>query len=60
MIQLNNLGNLLEALLELLDLLEMVAELDHRCGLKHAALVENELPVLQRVDVALDQKQVGT
>jgi len=59
-IQLNNLGNLLEPFLELLDLLEVVAELDHRRGLEHAALVEKELTVLQRVDVALDQEQVGT
>src|SRR5258708_2142483 len=45
-IQLDNLGNLLEPFLELLDLLEVVAELDHRRGLEHAALVENELSVL--------------
>jgi hypothetical protein len=59
-VQLDNLGNLLEPFLELLDLLEVVAELDHRRGLEHAALVEKELTVLQRVDVALDQEQIGT
>ena len=58
MIKLDNLGNLLEALLELRDLLEVVAKLDNGCRPEHPLLVNDELTVLQRVDVALDQQQI--
>ena len=60
MIQLDNLGDLLEPLLELSDLLEVITKLDNRCGLEHPLLVDDKLTVLQRVDVTLDEKQVGT
>lgn len=60
MVELNDLGDLLESLLELLDLLKVITKLDHRGRLEHPTFVQNELAVLQRVDVTLDQKQVGT
>lgn len=59
MVELDDLGDLLESLLELLNLLEVIAELDHRCRLEHPALVQHELAVLQRVNVALDEEQIG-
>ena len=58
MIQLNNFWNFLEALLELRDLLEVVTELDDRSSLEHPLLVNDELTVLERVDVTLDQQQI--
>jgi hypothetical protein len=75
-IQFDDLGDLLEALLELLDLpkqheqndtqtmsvttnlLEMITQLDNRRSLKHSVLVDDKLPVLERVDVALDQEKI--
>ena len=59
MVELNDLGDLLEALLELLDLLEVVTELDDRRRLEHTLLIEEELTVLERVDVALDEEKIG-
>lgn len=41
------------------NLLEMITQLDDRRGLKHPLIVDDELPVLQRVDVALDQEEIG-
>ena len=58
MVEFKNLRDLLEALLELRDLLEVVAELDHRRGLEHTLWVDDELAVLERVDVTLDEQQV--
>ena len=46
-IELNDLGDLLEALLELRDLLEVIAELDNGGGAEHAVLVDDELAVLE-------------
>lgn len=60
MIQLDNLGYLLEPLLELLDLLEVVSKFDDRSVLKHPLLANDELTVLQRIDVALDKQEIGT
>jgi hypothetical protein len=75
-IQFDDLGDLLEALLELLDLpkqheqndtqimsvttnlLEMITQLDNRRSLKHSVFVDDKLPVLERVDVALDQEKI--
>ena len=59
MVELNDLGDLLEALLELLDLLEVVTELDDRRRLEHPLLVDDQLAVLEGVDVRLDEEQVG-
>lgn len=59
MIQLNDLGYLLESFLELLDLLEVIAKFDDRRRLEHPLLVNNELTVLERVDVALDEQEIG-
>ena len=58
MVELDDLGDLLEALLELRNLLEVVAELDDRRRLEHALGVDDELPMLKRVDVTLDEEQV--
>ena len=58
MVELDDLWDLLEALLELRNLLEVVAELDDRRGLKHALRVDRELAVLKRVNVTLDEEQV--
>ena len=58
MVELNDLRNLLEALLELRDLLEVVAELDDGRRLEHALRVDDELAMLERVDVALDEQQI--
>ena len=77
-IQLDDLGDLLKPLLELLDLqkevvtsqfffslslwaahlLEVVTELDYRGVLEHPLWVDHQLSVFQRINVALDQKQV--
>ena len=57
-VKLQNLRNLLEPLLELCDLLEMVAQLDHRRGLEHPLLAKDQFTVLKRVDVALDEEQI--
>ena len=54
-VELGDLGDLLEALLELRDLLEVVTELDNWRRAKHPVLVEDELTVLERVDVGLDE-----
>jgi hypothetical protein len=55
MIQLKDLGYLLESFLELLDLLEVIAKLDDRRRLEHPLLVDHKLAVLERVDVAFDE-----
>ena len=59
MVELDDLGNLLEPLLELLDLLKVVTKLYHRGRLEHPAFVQDELTMLQRVNVTLDEEQVG-
>ena len=58
MVELDDLGDLLEALLELRDLLEVVAELDDRRSFKHALGVNDELTMLEGVDVTLDEQEV--
>lgn len=45
-VKFKNLGNLLESLLELRDLLEVVTKLNDRRRLKHPLLVDDELTVL--------------
>ena len=59
MVELNDLGDLFEPLLELLDLLEMITKLNHGGCLEHPAFVQDELTVLQRVNVTLNEEQVG-
>lgn len=39
-------------------LLEVIAQLDDRRSLKHSLRVDDQLAVLERVDVALDQQQI--
>ncbi|KAJ2967831.1 hypothetical protein NUW54_g13394 [Trametes sanguinea] len=46
-VELDDLGDLLEPLLELLDLLEVVTELDDRRRLEHTVRVDDELSVLE-------------
>ena len=58
MVQLNDLGDLLESFLELLNLLEMVAQLDDRRRLEHPLRVDDELTMLKGVDVALDEQEI--
>ena len=58
-VELQDLGDLLEALLELRNLLEVVAELDDRRSLEHALGVDDELTVLEGVDVTLDEEEIG-
>ena len=57
-VELDDLRDLLEALLELRDLLEVIPKLDHRGGSEHPVLVDDQLPVLERINVALDEEQV--
>ena len=59
MVELDDLGDLLETLLELLDLLKVITKLDYRGRLEHPAFVQDQLTVLQRVNVTLDKEQVG-
>ena len=58
MIKLQDIRYLLEPLLELRDLLEVVPELDDWRSLEHSMRVDHQLPMLQRIDVALDEQQV--
>ena len=55
MIQLDDLGDLLEPLLEWLNLLEVVSEFDDGSVLEHPLLANDELTMLQQMDVALDK-----
>ena len=57
-VELDDGRDLLEALLELRDLLEVVAELDDRRSLEHALGVDDELTMLEGVDVTLDEEEV--
>jgi len=59
MIQLQDLRDLLEPFLELLNLFEMVTQFDDRRRLEHPLLVDDELTVLERVDVTLDEEKIG-
>ena len=59
MIQLEDLRDLFEPFLELLNLFEMVTQFDDRCCLEHPLLVDDELTMLERIDVTLDEKKVG-
>ena len=38
----------------------MITQLDDRCRLKHPVFVDDQLSMLERVNVALDQEQIGT
>jgi len=57
-VQLDDLGDLLEALLELLNLLEVITQLDNRRSLEHPGLVDDELAVRERIDITLDQEEI--
>jgi len=59
MIQLKNFGYLLESFLELLNFLEVIAKLNDGCRLEHPLFVDYELAVLEGVDVALNEQQIG-
>ena len=36
----------------------MISQFDNRCSLKHSLLVNNKLPMLQRIYITFDQQQV--
>jgi len=57
-VQLDDLGDLLETLLELLNLLEVITQLDNGRSLEHPSLVDDELAVRERVDITLDQEEI--
>lgn len=38
------------------NLLEMISQLDNRGGFEHSLLIDNQLSMLQRVDVALNEE----
>lgn len=59
MIQLDNLRDLLEPFLELLDLLEMITKFDDGSRSEHPVWADDELAMLERVYVALDEQKVG-
>ena len=40
-------------------LLEVVTKLDHRRVLKHPTRIDHQLAVFQRIDITLDQQQIG-
>jgi len=54
MVKLDDFGDLLESLLELLDLFEMVTQLDDWRCFEHPLLVDDELAMSKRVDITLD------
>jgi len=43
----------------LLDLFEMVTQLDNRGCLEHPVLIDDELAMTKRIDVTLDQEEIG-
>ena len=57
-VELDDLRDLLESLLELRDLLKVVAQLDDRRRLELASLVDDKLTVLKRVNIGLDEEEV--
>lgn len=42
------------------NLLEVVTQFDHWGGVEHTSFIQDELSVLERVDIALDEQQVRT
>lgn len=42
------------------NLLEVISKFDDRSRFKHPLLIDNKLPVLQRVDVTLDKEKIRT
>ena len=59
MVELEDVGHGAEALLEVANLLERVAELDHGRLVEHPVRVHDELAVLKAVEIRGDQEQVG-
>lgn len=41
-------------------LLEMVTELDDGCGAEHTILIDDKLSMSERVNITLDEQQIGT
>lgn len=58
-IELDHLGDALEPLLELGDLLECVSELNDGGLREHAARVHDQLSVLERVKIRSDEQKIG-
>ena len=59
MVKLEDVGHGTEALLEVANLLERVAELDYWRLVEHPVRVHDELAVLQAVEIRGDQEEVG-
>jgi hypothetical protein len=38
----------------------MITQLDNRRGTEHSLLVDDQLAVLNRIDITLDEEQIGT
>ena len=57
-IKFQNLRDLLVPLLELSDLLEVIAKLDDRARTEQPVLAHHKLSMLERVNVALDKEQI--
>jgi len=58
-VELKDDGNGAEALLEVSNLLERVAELDYRRLVEHPVRVHDKLAMLQAVEIRGDQEEVG-
>jgi len=59
MIELEDVGDGTEAFLEVRDLLEVITKLDDRGLTEHAVRIHDQLAVLQRVQIAGDQQEIG-
>lgn len=59
MVELEEVGHGPEALLEVGDLLEGVAELDDGRLVEHAVAVHDELAVLEAVEIGGDEEEIG-
>ena len=42
------------------DFLKVVTKLNDRSRLEHSVRVDDELPVHQRIDITLDEEEIGT
>jgi len=59
MIELEDVGDGTEAFLEVRDLLEVITKLDDRGLTEHAVRIHDQLAVLQRIQIAGDQQEIG-
>lgn len=57
-VELQNVGWVVEAGQKVVDLLEVIAQLDQRNGVEHALGVDRQLAVVERVEIGGDQEQI--